>query len=112
MRKNQQGSCVRTESVYIEGMMEFTSLDELFLSDRNAVFLFRLTGKRSRIGMKPEDLVIVNRALPHCLGKPALVVVDGDFQVQILSEEFLQKNDPDNGDFIWGMIQSIVRELP
>lgn len=92
--------------------METTSLDEIFLADRNSTFLFRLTGKRSRIGMKPDDLVIVNRALPYTVGKPALVVINGNFQVQILSDEFLKSNDPDSGDFIWGMIQSIVRELP
>lgn len=99
------------KSVYILGM-ETTSLDQLFLADRNSTFLFRLTGQRSRIGMKPDDLVIVNRALPHLAGKPALVVVKGHFQVQIVSEEFLKNADPESGDFIWGMIQSIVRELP
>ena len=92
--------------------METTSLDELFLPDRNSTFIFRLSGKRSRIGMKPDDLTIVNRALPHQAGKPALVVIQGNFQVQIVSEEFLKNADPENGDFIWGMVQSIVRELP
>lgn len=111
MRKNQPGTCVRTQSVYIEEM-ETISLDQFFLPDRNSTFIFRLAGARSRIGMKPDDYLIVNRALPHAVGKPAMVVVNGNFQVQIVSEEFLKNADPDNGDFIWGMVQSIVRELP
>jgi hypothetical protein len=92
-------------------MRDTPSLDELFLSDRNSVFIFRLSGKRSRIGMRPNDLMIVNRALPYTAGKPALVVVKGQFQVQVLSPEFIQQHEPESGDFIWGMVQTIVREL-
>jgi stress-induced morphogen len=90
---------------------EFPSLDELFLSDRKSIYVFRLTGKRMRIGMQPKDLLIVDRSLEHKAGKPALVVVNGNFQIQIISPEFLKRQDPDKGDFIWGMVQTIVREL-
>jgi hypothetical protein len=37
--------------------------------------------------------------------------VKGKFCIEIVTEDFLKKNDPENGDFIWGMIKTVVREL-
>lgn len=61
--------------------------------------------------MRPNDLLIINRSMPYVIGMPALVVVSGNFQIQVISPEFLKNHNPDYGDFIWGMVQSIVREL-
>lgn len=92
-------------------MNEAISLDQLFLHDRNSVFIMRLTGKKQRLGLKPGDKMIVNRALPFQIEKLALVVIKGEFEVQLVSQEFLDAHEPESGNFIWGMIQTIIREL-
>ncbi len=55
--------------------------------------------------------MIVNRALPFQIEKLALVVIKGEFEVQLVSQEFLDAHEPESGNFIWGMIQTIIREL-
>jgi hypothetical protein len=92
-------------------MEQAISLDQLFLHDRNSVFIIRLTGKKQRLGLCPGDKVIVNRALPFQINRPALVVIKGKFEVQIVTQEFLDAHEPEAGNFIWGMIQTIIREL-
>ena len=87
------------------------SLDDLFLHDRKSSYVMKLMGKKQRLGLKPGDKIIINRAMPHQIDKLALVVIKGKFQVQIVTQEFLNAHDPESGDFIWGMIQTVVREL-
>lgn len=87
------------------------SLDAHHLYDRNSTYIIRVKGKRQRLNLKARDLLIVNRDLPFAVGKIALVVVKNRFQIQEVTEEFLNRHDPDAGDFIWGMVQTVVREL-
>lgn len=91
--------------------MDQLSLDQHFLHDRQSTYVIKLTGKRQRLGMRAGDKVIINRALPPQVGLPALVVIRGKFEVQIVTQEFLDKQEPDSGDFIWGMVQTVIREL-
>lgn len=91
--------------------METLSLDQLFLSDRKSAFVIKLTGKRPRLGLNPGDKIIVNRALPFQVGRPALVVINGKFRVEIVTQEFMDDHEPDSGDFIWGMVQTVIKEL-
>jgi hypothetical protein len=37
-------------------------------------------------------------------------VVAGKFKIDLVTDEFIQKNDPENGDFVWGMVKTVVRE--
>ena len=91
--------------------MTAISLDELFLRDRKSTFVIKLTGKKQRLGLRPGDKIIVNRSMPHRIDRLALVVINGCFQIQLVTQDFLNRHDPENGDFIWGMIQTVVREL-
>jgi hypothetical protein len=92
-------------------MMDLFSLDELILQDRKSTFLVKVKGKRKRLNLCPGDLLVVDKNLPLQKDKLAVLVVKGKFCIDIVSEDFLKGHDPENGNFIWGMIRTVVREL-
>lgn len=91
--------------------MDIFSLDDQILSDRKSTFLVRVKGKKKRLNLCPGDFLVVDKSLPLAKDKLAVLVVKGKFCIDIVSEEFLKMNDPEKGDFIWGMVKTIVREL-
>lgn len=91
--------------------MDVFSLDDQILSDRKSTYVVRVTGKKSRLGLAPGDFVIVDRNLPPTKDKLAVLVRNGKFGIDYVTELFIKNNDPENGDFVWGMIRAIVREL-
>ncbi len=92
-------------------MWDVFSLDDQILPDRKSIFLIRVKGKKKRLNLCPGDILVVDKNLPLMKDKLAVLVVKGNFAIDIVSAEFLAKNDPENGDFVWGMIKTIVREL-
>lgn len=92
-------------------MMDVFSLDDKILSARNSTFLVRVKGKKKRLNLVPGDILVVDKNLPLVKDKLAVIVVKGKFAIDLVSEEFLNKHDPEKGDFIWGMVKTIVREL-
>jgi SOS-response transcriptional repressor LexA len=92
-------------------MQDAFSLDEKILSDRKSTYLVRVKGKRKRLNLWPGDLLVVDKSLPLEKEKLAVVVVNGKFRIDMVSEEFLRHHDPESGDFIWGMVKTAVREF-
>lgn len=92
-------------------MKDGFSLDEQILPDRKSIFLVRVKGKKKRLNIWPGDLLVVDKSLPLMKDKLAVLVIKGKFCIDIVSENFLANNDPENGDFVWGMIRTIVRDL-
>lgn len=91
--------------------MDIFSLDDLILADRKSTYLVRVKGKRKRLNLCPGDLLVVDKNLPLIKDKLAVLVVKGKFCIDKVTEDFIKKNDPENGDFVWGMISTVVREL-
>ncbi len=91
--------------------MDVFSLDSLILHDRKSIFLVKVKGKKKRLNLWPGDILVVNKNLALEKNKLAVMVVNGKFTINVVTEEFIQKNDPENGNFVWGMIQNVVREL-
>jgi SOS-response transcriptional repressor LexA len=91
--------------------MDVFSLDSLLLHDRKSIFLVKVKGKKKRLNLWPGDILVVNKNLALEKNKLAVMVVNGKFTINVVTEEFIQKNDPENGNFVWGMIQNVVREL-
>ena len=92
-------------------MMDLFSLDDQIFPDRKSIFLIRVKGKKKRLNLLPGDILVVDKGLPLDKDKLAILVIKGKFAIDLVSAEFLKKHDPENGDFIWGMIRTIVREL-
>lgn len=100
-----------TENLRNIDFMDTFSLDEQIFSDRNSTFLVRVKGKRKRLNLVPGDFLVVDKSLPLVKDKLAVLVVKGKFCIDLVSEDFLRSHDPENGNFIWGMVKTIVREL-
>lgn len=92
-------------------MLDVFSLDELILKDRKSTFLVRVKGKKQRLNLAPGDILVVDKNLELQKDKLAVLVVKGKFCIDYVSEEFLKGHDPENGNFIWGMVRTVVREL-
>ena len=91
--------------------MDVFSLDSMILNDRKSTFLVRVKGKRKRLNLWPVDILVVNKNLQLQKNKLGVLVVNGKFCIDIVTEEFIRQNDPENGNFVWGMIQTVVREF-
>ncbi len=91
--------------------MDVFSLDSMILNDRKSTFLVRVKGKRKRLNLWPGDILVVNKNLQLQKNKLGVLVVNGKFCIDIVTEEFIRQNDPENGNFVWGMIQTVVREF-
>lgn len=91
-------------------MLEF-SLDEQILNDRKSTFLIKVSGKRRRHNLIPGDILVIDKGLPLTKDKLAVVVVKGKFTIDLVTEEIIKQHDPEKGDFVWGMVRAIVREL-
>lgn len=92
-------------------MSDVFSVDEQILSDRKSTYVVRVSGKRKRHNLCPGDFLVIDRNLPYQKEKLALIVRQGKFCLELVTEELLTFNDPENGDFIWGMVRATVREL-
>lgn len=91
--------------------MDVFSLDTLILHDRKSTFLVKVKGKKKRLNLWPGDILVVNKNLALAKNKLGILVVNGKFTIDIVTDDFIKKNDPENGNFVWGMIQTVVREL-
>lgn len=91
--------------------MDVFSLDTLLLHDRKSIFLVKVKGKKRRLNLWPGDILVVNKNLELRKNKLGVLVVNGKFCIDIVTEDFMKRNDPENGNFVWGMVQNIVREL-
>jgi SOS-response transcriptional repressor LexA len=91
--------------------MDVFSLDTLLLHDRKSIFLVKVKGKKKRLNLWPGDILVVNKNLALQKNKLGVLVVNGKFAIDIVTEDFIKNNDPENGNFVWGMIQTVVREL-
>lgn len=91
--------------------MDTFSLDQHILSDPKSMFLVKVRGKKKRLNLLPGDILVIDKSLPLQKDKLAVLVVKGKFCIDQVSEEFLKNHDPESGNFIWGMIKTVVREL-
>ena len=93
----------------MEIMMD--SLDAQLLQDRKSTFLVKVAGKKKRLNLLPGDILVVDKSLPLQKDKLAVLVIKGKFCIDQVSNDMLLQHDPENGNFIWGMIKTVVREL-
>ena len=92
-------------------MDEVFSIDAQILADRKSTYLVKVTGKKNREGLVPGDLLVIDRSLPLEKDQLAVIVRQNKFAIEKVTETMIRNNDPENGDFIWGMIRAVVREI-
>ena len=90
---------------------DILSLDERYRVNAASVFIIEASGSSHALGIKSKDKLIIDRALKPQRGELVLLVVRGEFKFTYFLPEQLKNQDPDSGDFIWGVVTTILREL-
>ena len=87
------------------------SLDERYLTNRPASFIIEAAGESKGLGIKKGDKFLIDRSLKPREGQLVLLVINNEFQLKLFSTKFLVGQDPDNGDFLWGVVTTLIREF-
>lgn len=99
------------QSACTEYHEDILSLDERYRIGAPSVFIIQASGNSHALGIKSGDKFIIDRALKPGRGELVLLVVNGEFKFSHYLPEQLKNDNPDSGDFIWGVITTILREL-
>lgn len=122
-RIDQYGKCTYTrkmdspykitgfQSACSEYHEDILSLDERYNVRAPSVFIIEASGHSKTLGVMSGDKLIIDRALKPLKGDLVLLVVNGEFKLTHYLPELLKNQDPDVGDFIWGVVTTILREL-
>jgi SOS-response transcriptional repressor LexA len=87
------------------------SLDERYLIHHSAIFIIQAVGESKALGIKSKDRLIIDRSLTPKEGQLILLVINNQFEVGLYSKKMLEGQDPESGDFIWGVVTTLLREF-
>jgi DNA polymerase V len=87
------------------------SLDEKYLQNRPATFIIEAVGESRPLGIRPKDKLLIDRSLDPKEGDLVLLVINNEFVVNRFSRQLLKNQDPETGDFVWGVITTLLREF-
>lgn len=87
------------------------SLDERYLTNPPATFIIQAAGDSRMLGIKAGDRLIIDRSLNPKEGQLVLMVINNEFVVDRFSRNRIKGDDPENGDFVWGVITTLLREF-
>ncbi len=99
------------QSACTEYHEDILSLDERYQIGAPSGFIIAATGHSQPLGIKSGDKFVIDRALTPQKGELVLLVVRGEFKFTHYMPEQLKNQDPDSGDFIWGVVTTLLREL-
>lgn len=87
------------------------SLDERYLTNRPATFIIEAQGESRPLGIRTGDKLLIDRSLTPREGQLVLLVINNQFVLRLFSWHLLQGQDPETGDFVWGVITTLIREF-
>ncbi len=87
------------------------SLDERYLTNRPSLFIIEAAQDSKILGICKGDKLLIDRSLRPCEGQLCLFVISNQFQLQRFSRSMLCLDDPENGDFVWGVVTTLLREF-
>jgi SOS-response transcriptional repressor LexA len=87
------------------------SLDERYLTNRPSLFIIESGGDSKPLGIIKGDKLLIDRSLSPKEGQLCVCVIQNQFQILKFSSKLLQGQDPETGDFVWGVITTLIREF-
>jgi DNA polymerase V len=87
------------------------SLDERYLTNKPSLFIIEAAGDSKSLGIIKGDKLLIDRSLRPREGQLCLFVIQDQFKIQKFSFNMLQGQDPETGDFVWGVITTLIREF-
>lgn len=87
------------------------SLDERYLTNRPSLFIIEAASDARPLGIKKGDKLLIDRSLTPKEGQLVLLVISNQFALREFSRKMLEGHDPETGDFVWGVITTLLREF-
>ena len=87
------------------------SLDQRYRLGHPGVFVIEVARDARTLGLKSGDKLVVDRSLTPRTGQLVVMVVANEFKLGPFVPEKLQAMDHGEGDFLWGVVTALVREL-
>jgi DNA polymerase V len=86
------------------------SLDERYLSNKPSLFIIEAATDSPVLGIQKGDKFLIDRSLKPREGQLVLLVLSNEFKLQRFFRKKLEGQDPETGDFVWGVITTLIRE--
>lgn len=99
------------QSACAEYHEEILSLDERYGVGRPSVFIVEASGNALQLGIRSKDKLIVDRALVPRQDDLVILVVQNEFKLSRFDQRSLKQQDPESGDFVWGVVITLLREF-
>lgn len=87
------------------------SLDERYLTNKPSLFIIESAEDSKSLGIYKGDKFLVDRSLRPHEGSLALLVVNNQFRLERFSWKMLIGQDSESGDFVWGVVTTLIREF-
>lgn len=87
------------------------SLDERYLTNRPAIFIVEVSGDSRALNIRRGDKLIIDRSLKPKEGQLVLLVINNQFALKLFSWKMIEGQDEESGDFVWGVVTTLMREF-
>lgn len=86
------------------------SLDERYLTNKPATFIIEVDGEAPHLEVKKGDKLLIDRSLKPRENDLVLLVINNEFTLKKFSWKMLEGQDPETGNFLWGVVKTQIRE--
>lgn len=87
------------------------SLDERYLTNRPSLFIVEVASDYRLLGLLKGDKLLIDRSIRPKEGQLSLLVIQNQFELKKFSRQILLSQDPESGDFVWGVVTTLLREF-
>lgn len=87
------------------------SLDERYQIGRPSIFIIEATEDSRSLDIRKGDKFLVDRAITPKEGQLSLMVISNQFVVRNFFRKMPQEQNMETGDFVWGVVTTLIREF-
>jgi DNA polymerase V len=87
------------------------SLDMRYLTNRPSLFIVEAAKDSKPLGIVKGDKLLIDRSLSPKDGQLCLLVINNEFLLQKFSHKLIHNQNPESGDFVWGVVTTLIREF-
>lgn len=88
------------------------SLDARYLQNKPSLFIIQVDTDSAKLRVRRGDKLLIDRSKTPREGQLVLLVVGNDFKLERFTMGLLKNQDPETGDFLWGVVVTLIREEP
>lgn len=88
------------------------SLDDRYLQNKPSLFIIQADSDSVRLRVRRGDKLLIDRSKHPREGQLILMVVGNEFKLERFSSNIVKLGNAESGDFIWGVVTTLIREEP